>query len=169
MKDHSYWSHVDFSKEKSLLIKQNIICRQQRLLDLIIYKSQIILMKRKILWSALLTIIVIVIIIFPLTPAYTVENVKWKMFKDKNGIFTIKYPSNWSPIKPTTESPAPIDIYFFHAERGSFVTLTLFADESILSNNIDLMDSYLAYDQSEQKYRLIQPTECEKYMNLQRD
>lgn len=164
MKDHSYWSHVDFSKEKSLLIKQNIICRQQRLLDLIIYKLQIILMKRKILWSALLTIIVIVIIIFPLTPAYTVENVKWKMSKDKNGIFTVKYPSNWSPIKPTTESPAPIDIYFFHAERGSFVTLTLFADESILSNNIDLMDSYLAYDQSEQKYRLIQPTECEKYM-----
>jgi|GEM_PF-3786646 hypothetical protein len=98
MKDHSYWSHVDFSKEKSLLIKQNIICRQQRLQDLIIYKLQIILMKRKILWSALLTIIVIVIIIFPLTPAYTVENAKWKMFKDKNGIFTIKYPSNWSPI-----------------------------------------------------------------------
>lgn len=47
MKDHSYWSHVDFSKEKGLLIKQNIICRQQRLLDLIIYKLQIILMKRK--------------------------------------------------------------------------------------------------------------------------
>lgn len=92
------------------------------------------------------------------------RNVKWKTFKDKNGIFTIKYPSNWSPIKPTTESPAPIDIYFFHAERGSFVTLTLYADESILSSNVDLMDSYLAYDQSEQNYRLIQPTECEKYM-----
>src|SRR5436309_14682416 len=101
MNNHSYWTHVHLSNDRSLLIEQNIICRQQKFLDLIIYKLQIIVMKRKILWPSLLTII-FVIIIFPPTPVYTVDNVKWKTFKDNNNIFTIKYPSNWSPIKPTT-------------------------------------------------------------------
>lgn len=121
-------------------------------------------MQRKILWSISLTVIAVVILILPFTPVYTVEQVKWKTFKEKNGLFTINYPSNWSPSRPSTESDAPIDIYFFHpVGEGSFVTLSVYADESILSNNVDLMDSYLAYDQSEPRYRLIQPTECEKY------
>ncbi len=122
------------------------------------------ILQRKILWSISLTVIAIAILILPLTPVYSVDKVKWKTFKEKNGLFTIKYPSDWSPTKPSEETYAPIDLYFFHPVGGSFVTLSLYADESILSDNIDLMDSYLAYDQSEPRYRLIQPTECEKYM-----
>lgn len=121
-------------------------------------------MYTKVLGLVSVSILVTIILIFPTSQSYPMDQMKWKTFKEKNGLFTIKYPSNWSPSKPSSKTSAPIDIYFLHPEGGSFVTLSIFADESILSNNIDLMDSYLAYDQSEQKYRLIQPTECKKYM-----
>ena len=55
-------------------------------------------MQRKILWSTSLTVIAVVILILPFTPVYTVEQVKWKTFKEKNGLFTINYLSNWSPV-----------------------------------------------------------------------
>ena len=143
---------------------QIIICIQNELLGLNINTLPIHIMQRKILLSISLTVIAVAILILPLTPVYTVDKVKWKTFKEKNGLFTLKYPSDWSPTKPSEETYAPIDLYFFHPIGGSFVTLSLYVDESILSDNIDLMDSYLAYDQSEPRYRLIQPTECEKYM-----
>jgi hypothetical protein len=137
---------------------------QNKLLDFIINSLLMHIMQRTILWSISLTVIVVAILILPLTPVYTVDKVKWKTFKEKNSLFTIKYPSDWSPTKPSEEIYAPIDLYFFHHVGGSFVSLSLYADESILSDNVDLMDSYLAYDQSEPRYRLIQPTECKKYM-----
>jgi hypothetical protein len=141
-----------------------IISIQNELLDFIINSLPIHMMQGKILLWISLTVITVAILILPLTPVYTIDKVKWKTFKEKNGLFTIKYPSDWSPTKPGEETYAPIDLYFFHPVGGSFVTLSLYADESILSDNIDLMDSYLAYDQSEPRYRLIQPTECEKYV-----
>ena len=50
----------------------------------------------------LISIVIIVamcLIIIPGTQVYAGEQVKWKTFNEKNGLFTIKYPSNWIPQK----------------------------------------------------------------------
>jgi hypothetical protein len=104
---------------------QIIICIQNELLGLNINTLPIHIMQRKILLSISLTVIAVAILILPLTPVYTVDKVKWKTFKEKNGLFTLKYPSDWSPTKPSEETYAPINLYFFHTIGGSFVTIVI--------------------------------------------
>lgn len=123
------------------------------------------LIHRNVLEFVPMVIILGAILVFPLTQTYASENVKWKTFNEKNGIFTIKYPSNWVPSKSDSESTAPINMYFYRSVgSSSFATLSLYADESLFSNVTDLIDSYTANNQNQPKYQLIQPTECNKYV-----
>lgn len=91
-------------------------------------------------------------------------NVSWVLFEDKNGFFTIKYPSNWNPYKYVEDSSAPVNIYFAYAGSGSsFAELVLSGEESIHSNVTDLVDSYPVYLQSYPKYKVVQEVQCGKY------
>jgi len=105
-----------------------------------------------------------IVLIFPVTQIYAAEKVGWKIFKEKNGLFTIKYPSNWSPYKLYEDSSEPVNIYFVYSGRGSsFAELTLYGEESIYSNATDLIDAYPVYLQNEENYKVLQPTQCGKY------
>jgi len=105
-------------------------------------------------------------LISPVTHIAAIEDVKWKTFKEKNGLFTMDYPSNWIPGKSrdNPENPSPIDMYFVYSgSRGSNVaSLSVTADESIYTNVPDYMDSLISTLPS--KFKPVQPVECTKYM-----
>lgn len=101
---------------------------------------------------------------------YAGDNVKWKTFKEKNGVFTIQYPSNWSPLKLDEEGEEEgysslINVGFGHEGKGtSFAVINLYAEaESLFTNVTDKIDSSSAVKQNYQKYKVIQPVECGKY------
>lgn len=95
---------------------------------------------------------------------YATENVGWKIFKEKNGFFTIKYPSNWSLGKYYEDLSSPINMYFLYQGKGSsYAQLTIYAEESLFSNITELVETQLTYLNNE-NYRVLQPTQCGKYM-----
>lgn len=103
---------------------------------------------------------------------YGSDNVKWKTFKEKNGVFTIQYPSNWSPLKldedgdeEQEEYNSLINVGFAHQGKGtSFAVINLYAEaESLFTNVTDKIDSTSALKQNYEKYKVIQPVECAKY------
>ncbi len=53
--------------------------------------------------------------------------VSWKTFNDRNGKFTMQYPSNWIPAGPGAEVPrGPIDFVFeYHDLQDRFAMLTI--------------------------------------------
>jgi hypothetical protein len=120
----------------------------------------------------LVSIVIIVamcLIIIPGTQVYAGEQVKWKTFNEKNGLFTIKYPSNWIPQKMGEYEgvviTSPIAMNFIYSGSGSSgAIITITADESIYTNVTDSIDSIYAYGQSLSKYKLLEPMECGKYM-----
>lgn len=124
-------------------------------------------MEAHILGLISLTALMSVVLIFPLEQTFAAEDVKWKTFNDKNGLFTIKYPSNWSPYKENDNSgeSLPIDMRFFHVVgAGEFATVGVTAEESIFTNVTDSIDSIYATAQSLSKYKLVEPMECSKYL-----
>jgi len=103
-------------------------------------------------------------LILPMTQIHGAEKIGWKVFKERHGYFTIKYPSNWVPYKYVEDSLAPINIYFAYSGKdSSFAQLLVYGEDSIYSNASDLVDSNYVYLQSEQNYELLQPTQCGKY------
>lgn len=103
-------------------------------------------------------------LVLPITQIYATEKIGWKVFKEKNGYFTIKYPSNWIPYRYVEGSLAPVNIYFsYSGGDSSFAQLLLFGEETIYSNASDLVDSNYVYLQTEQNYEVLQPTQCGKY------
>lgn len=114
-------------------------------------------------------ILMATLLILPLTGLYAEAEVKWKTFKEKNGLYTIKYPSNWIPQKVDefegVDITSPINLYFVYSDsRSSGAIISIAADESIFTNATDSVDSIYAYAQSLPRYKLVQPMECEKYV-----
>jgi len=108
-------------------------------------------------------------LIFSGTQVYAGEQVKWKTFNEKNGVFTIKYPSNWIPQKTPefegVEITSPIAMNFIYSGSGSSgAILTITADESIFTNATDSIDAIYAYGESLSKYKLVEPMECGNYV-----
>ena len=103
------------------------------------------------------------------TDVYAGERVGWKIFKERDGLFTIKYPSNWSPQKIDLDEKSYIEgipsihiKFIYVGSASSHAVITIFAQESILSNATDLMNSFFA-SLSDSKYKLLQPVECGRY------
>ena len=129
------------------------------------------LMELKVLLSLGFLSLVTLMLIFSVSGSiYAGDGVKWKTFNEKNGIFTIQYPSNWSPLKVDNDedeeySTSLINSAFVHQGKGtSFAFINLYAEtESIFTNITDKIDSNSALKQNNQKYKVIQPIECGKY------
>jgi len=120
---------------------------------------------RKLITPAILMTI---LLILPMTQIYAGEQVKWKTFKEKNDLYTIKYPSNWVPTKVEeyegTELTSPINMNFIYSGGGSkFASIGISGDESIFTNATDIVDSVYAVAQSFPGYKLVQPMECGTY------
>ena len=114
-------------------------------------------------------ILLIGFLVLSMTGAYAADDVKWKTFKEKNGLYTIKYPSNWIPQKideyEGQEITSPINMYFVYSgSRTSGAIIYIMADESIFTNATDSVDAIYAYAQSLPRYKLLEPMECGKYV-----
>lgn len=114
-------------------------------------------------------IILAMFLIFSGTQIYAGEQVNWKTFNEKNGVFAIKYPSNWIPQKTAeyegVEITSPIAMNFIYSGSGlSGAIFTITADESIFTNATDSIDAIYAYGQSFSKYKLLEPMECGNYV-----
>lgn len=97
-------------------------------------------------------------------PIDATTDVKWKTFKEKDGLFTMKYPSNWFPSNAVDEEyPSLLDMTFTYTGggRSDVATLSIIADESVFTNVTDLMDSFGQSVGSE--FDIVQPAECSKY------
>jgi hypothetical protein len=111
-----------------------------------------------------ITIVILFFLISFTTQIYAGEKVSWKMFKEKNDVFTIKYPSNWAFGKYYEESSAPINIYFYYQGSSALAELAIYAQESLFTNSSDLVDSYPVYLQNEPEYKILETTQCGKYI-----
>lgn len=129
-------------------------------------------MNMKILDLLTAATLMMALLVLPMTGVYAGDQVKWKIFKEKNGLYTIKYPSNWVPQKMDeyegVEITSPINMNFIYVGGGSqFANIGILADETIFSNATDLIDSTYAVGQSFPKYKVLEPMECAKYMITQ--
>jgi hypothetical protein len=91
--------------------------------------------------------------------------VSWKTFRDRNGLFTVQYPSNWLPSYPS-EPLGPIDIQLYFGDGRGDAFLNIYKMEGIspfLTSN-ESIDSSLSYDQSTlNNFRLLEPIKCVQY------
>jgi hypothetical protein len=91
--------------------------------------------------------------------------VTWKTFNEKNGLYTIQVPSNWYAVKIAPEDKtAAIDDQFSYTGKGkSYAFFNIMFDTSLYSDAKDASDDNIAANQNLDKFKLLQPTECEKY------
>jgi len=87
------------------------------------------------------------------------NGVTWKTFNDRNGLFTINYPSNWNP-SPVAEPYGPIDIDFTYNGK-QFAWVNNFARETIFSNATDTLDTQSM--STADNYEEERAVECKKY------
>lgn len=98
---------------------------------------------------------------------YAGEGVKWKTFKEKDGLFTMKYPSNWIPGKVSDDefsSVLQMQFTYLSGGRSDVAGVTVFADESVFTNVSDSIDTLSESLDSDSKFKIIQPMECTKYV-----
>lgn len=121
-------------------------------------------MELLVLGSISFFIIMTIILILAGTQVYAGESIKWKTFKEKNDLFTMKYPSNWFPSKAGNEEyPSLLEMDFsYTGGRSDIASVSVIADESVFTNLSDLMDSFAASLSSE--FDIVQPVECNKYI-----
>ncbi len=122
-------------------------------------------MELRVLGSVSFFIIMTLILILSGTQIYAGESIKWKTFKEKKDLFTMKYPSNWFPSKSGNEeypSLLEMDFSYTGGDRSDIASVSVIADESVFTTVSDLMDSFAASLSSE--FDIVQPVECNKYM-----
>lgn len=122
-------------------------------------------MELRVLGSLSFFILMTLILIVSGTQIYAGESVKWKTFKEKNGLFTMKYPSNWLPSKSATDEYAPLlamDFVYSGGDSSDVASVSIVADESIFTNASDVIDIFSEALPS--KFKVIQPMECMKYV-----
>jgi hypothetical protein len=97
-------------------------------------------------------------------PIEATTDVKWKTFKEKDGLFTMKYPSNWFPSNAEDEEyPSLLDMTFSYTggDDSDVASVSVIADESVFTNVSDLMDGFAESVGSE--FDIVQPAECSEY------
>lgn len=122
-------------------------------------------MELRILGSLSFLSVMTLILVVSGTQIYAGEGVKWKNFKEKDGLFTMKYPSNWFPSKSTDdEYSSLLNMYFTYSGggRSDVAAVTIIADESVFTNVLDSIDTLS--ESLGSKFKLIQPMECTKYV-----
>ena len=96
----------------------------------------------------------------------------WKTFKDRSGVFSIEYPSNWAPSGvAATESSGPVDILFIplaSIAKGSDtqVEFVQYAQPSPFNTARESLESELNALQNDPdvtKFEIERPIECDKY------
>ena len=82
------------------------------------------------------------------SPTQNQPPVSWKDFKDRNGLFTVRYPSNWIPFpRQEGESPGPIDFNVnYHDQKNRFAMLNIYqpSGTSLFTTSKDVVSNSIA-------------------------
>lgn len=99
------------------------------------------------------------------TSAAAAPAVTWKTFNEKNGLYSIQIPSNWYAEKVAEEDKgAPIDNIFRYTKGDSWAYFDImFDNDPLYTNGQDAIDADIASLSGQKNFKVIQPTECEKY------
>jgi hypothetical protein len=95
----------------------------------------------------------------------------WKTFKDRNNLFTVQYPSNWTPGGVAeAEKAGPIDILFFapvtEADQVAEIEFMQYSQSSPFNTPQESLESEinrLQNDPTVTKFEIEQPIECQTY------
>lgn len=96
---------------------------------------------------------------------------EWKTFKDRNKLFTIQYPSDWSPgYTGESDKEGPIDVYFdgpgYSPEKGTEVAVVQYDAKSAFNSAKETLESELGDDKDDPElpgFQILSPIECVKY------
>jgi hypothetical protein len=95
--------------------------------------------------------------------------VTWKEFQDRNTLFTVQYPSNWTP-SGVVEPYGPIDMLFLspgsNLESGAEVEFIQYSDPSVFRTAQEALGAEinsLQNDPTLTKFEIERPLECTRY------
>lgn len=99
------------------------------------------------------------------------SQVIWKTFKDREGLFTVQYPSNWTPQGVVeAERNGPIDVSFSSPgstdTTGADIEFIQWAQPSVFSTPKESLEQEitdLQNDPTVTKFEIERPIECSKY------
>jgi hypothetical protein len=124
----------------------------------------------------------VVISIFAMSVSLSIDNafasqaqdeneplVTWKKFQDRNNLFTVQYPSNWTP-SGVTEPYGPIDMLFLSPgsslDSGAEVEFIQYSDPSVFRTAQEALDAEITSirnDPTLTKFEIERPLECTRY------
>lgn len=96
----------------------------------------------------------------------------WKIFKDRNNLFTVQYLSDWIPnYAPESAKAGPIDIYFDSPDYSDVSGVTIefieYDAKSAFNSARESLEAEINHhknDQALSKFEVEQPIECSKYI-----
>ena len=98
------------------------------------------------------------------------SQITWKNFKDRNNLFTVQYPSNWTPGAPATqEVRGPINTIFFapvRTDKLAQIQFIQYAQPSVFATPQEALKSEINTSQNDPtttKFEIESPIECSKY------
>jgi hypothetical protein len=99
------------------------------------------------------------------------SQVSLRTFNDRESLFTVQYPSNWTPSAPAAEQVSgPIDIIFFAPVSApddvAEVEFIQYAQPSVFSTPREALESEISTLQNDPtvtKFEVERPLECEMY------
>ncbi len=111
------------------------------------------------------------VLLFLITSSYLGNNAfaqtTWETFKEKDGLYSLQIPSNWIPQKVLEQDKiAPIqgNFVYFPEDEDSFAWLDVMANVSLYYDPADFLQGITSYYQSSEDYKLLEPSECLRYM-----
>jgi hypothetical protein len=95
----------------------------------------------------------------------------WKTFKDRDGLFTIDYPSKWIPgYTSEADKSGPIDVYFIAPgstdKNWAEIDLLQYDEKSAFNSANESLESEISNFQNDPtvtKFQIERPIECSKY------
>jgi hypothetical protein len=93
----------------------------------------------------------------------------WRTFKDRNNLFTVQHPSNWTASAPT-ESSGPVDVVFSapvpEADKLTEIEFIQYAQPSVFNSAQESLEAEinsLQNDPTVTKFEIERPVECSSY------
>jgi PsbP len=95
----------------------------------------------------------------------SIEKINWKTFTDSAGLFSIQYPSKWTPTN-VSDPLGSVDVQFRYDHNDSFAYVGIYASpNSLYTNPSDMIKGkQVGLMSATRDIRLEQGIECEKYM-----
>ena len=103
------------------------------------------------------------------TPGTESNKSDWKTFKDRDNLFTVEYPSKWTPAyTKETDKAGPIDVFFtspgfYTSKIWQEMDIYQYGSKSAFNSAQESLESEISNSQNDPtltKFEIEQPIEC---------